>query len=180
MFTVMRPLTTRRKEANRFLRQLSRSARGEQGSATIEVAVASAVLFSLVIGIMEISLALYTYNYVAESAREGARYAMVRGSTSCSNSPSLSNCNASSAEIQTYVQGLGFPGLTSSNITVTTTWLCASTSQPTTWSTCTTTPHNRPGSVAKVVVSYPFPISIPFWKSTTFTTTSTSQMVITQ
>jgi Flp pilus assembly protein TadG len=175
------PSISCRAGANPLLRRLLQAARGEQGEAMVEMAITSVILFLFLIGIIEISLALYSHAAVSEAAREAARYAMVRGSTSCTNTPSLTNCNATQAQIQTYVQGRKYPGLTSSNITVTTTWLSASTSQPTTWSTCSPGPcSNAPGNVVQVVVTYPFPLSIPFWNSMTINTGSTSRMVIAQ
>src|ERR1700751_4198757 len=85
----------------------------EEGSALAEIAIASAVVFALLFGVIQVAYALYTYEYVSEAAREAARYAIVRGSTSCTNTPNLANCNATGTEIQTYVQGLGYPGLSS-------------------------------------------------------------------
>jgi Flp pilus assembly protein TadG len=179
--TIISPPISSRKGATPLLRRLLQSVRGEQGSATVEMALTSVILFLLLIGIIEISLALYSHACVSEAAREAARYAMVRGSTSCINTPSLTNCNATNAQIQTYVQGRKYPGLTSSNIGVTTTWLSASTSQPTTWSSCSPGPcSNAPGNVVQVVVTYPFHLSIPFWNSTTINTSSTSRMVVAQ
>ncbi|MBV8437568.1 MAG: pilus assembly protein [Silvibacterium sp.] len=175
------PSTSSRKTLRTPLGRLLRSARSEHGQATVEIAFASVVLFCFVIGIMQVSRGIYVYNFVSEAAREAARYAMVRGSTSCANTPSLTNCNTSSStNIQTYVQGRNYPGMVSSSLTATATYLCASASQPTTWSTCTTNPHNAPGNVVKVVVSYPFTLSVPFYSGASFTVSSTSQMVITQ
>lgn len=173
-------LTFRRKGGHPTLEWLVQGARSEHGQATVEFACAAVVLFCFLIGIMQISRALYVYNFVSEAARQGTRYAMVRGSTSCTNTPSLSGCNThTSAQIQTYVQGLGYPGMVSSNLTATLSYFTASASQPTTWSTCTGT-CNLPGNLVKVVVSYPFPISVPFFNGNTFTVSSTSQMVVAQ
>ena len=90
------------------------------------------ILFTMVFGPINVGIALYSYNFDAESAREGSRYAMVRGS-SCT-SPCTAATNAS---VQTYVQSLRYPGLNSSNVTVTTTW-------PDTGSSCT--PSIRPAT----------------------------------
>jgi Flp pilus assembly protein TadG len=137
----------------------------EHGANLVEFAVASAILFSLLFGILQMCLALCTYNYISEAAREGARWAMVRGSTSCTNTPSLTSCNASSTAIQTYVQGLGYPGITSGSVTVTPTWPNGG---------------NSPGNTVKVQVQYPFTLSIPFVSLTTINMASTSVMVISQ
>jgi len=53
---------------------------------------------------------------------------VVRGSTSCTNTPNLVNCNASPDTIGNYVKGLGYAGINPANMTVTTTYLTATTS----------------------------------------------------
>src|SRR5271166_1056812 len=109
----------------------------EQGASLIEDALALGILMTLMFGVIQVSLALYSYHSVSEAAREGTRYAIVRGS-SCSGFTSA--CPAAASDVQTYIRGNGFAGLTSTSITVTTTW-------PT---------NNNPGSVVSVTVSYPF------------------------
>ncbi len=52
----------------------------ERGSSAVEFALSAAVLFMLMFGVMLMCLALYSYHFVAEAAREGTRYEMVRGS----------------------------------------------------------------------------------------------------
>jgi hypothetical protein len=144
-------------------------ASADYGSASIEFAVSASVLFMTMIGLMKMCLAIYTYHYVAEAAREGTRYAMVRGS---STSPA-----ATSTDIQTYVQNLAYPGISASAMTVTPSWIAFPAGRVCTPST---NPCNNPGDVVKVVVSYAFPLAIPFRASNTYTMTSTSEMVISQ
>ena len=127
------------------------------------------------------SLALYNYHLVCDAAREATRYAIVRGSASCTNSPTLSNCNATSGEIQSYIQGLGYPY--SGQLTVTTTWLTAASSgspATTTWTACSSGTCNAPGNLVNVFVSEAFPLNIPFVSNLTINLRSTSQMVISQ
>lgn len=169
------PKNGKRTNAVQRIRKIST----EEGSSLVETAIASAVFFALLFGVIQIAFALYTYDFVSEAAREGARYAIVRGSTSCSNTPSLTNCNATPAQIQTYVRGLGFPGFTSSNLSVTATW-CTASAPPTTWSSCTSGTSKAPGNAVNVVVTYALPLSIPFWKNQTVNISSTSQMIIAQ
>jgi Flp pilus assembly protein TadG len=152
---------------------LQRLARGEHGAAALEFAVAAGFMFTMLIGLMKVCLAIYTYHYVAEAAREGSRYAMVRGS-SCSGFSSA--CPATSDNVQTYVRGLGYPGITSSLMTVTTTWATYPAGKPCTPSaTC-----NNPSDVVMVQTSYAFPLNIPGVGSNTYTMTSTSVMIISQ
>lgn len=160
--------------------QSFRRLRSQEGATLVETALSFGVLLALLFGVIEIAFALYTYDFVSEAAREGARYAIVRGSTSCTNTPSLTNCNATAAQIKTYVQSLGFPSFTTSNLTVTTSWFTASASPGTSWSSCSSGTCNAPGNAAQVVVTYAFPLAIPFWKSQTVNMSSTSQMIIAQ
>lgn len=159
--------------------------RAEEGSGAVEMALACTVLVAMLIGMFQLTLGIYAGHYTSDAARQATRYAMVRGSNSCANTPSLTNCGATAAEIQTWVRGLTYPGIVTSSVTVTTTWYTASTTAPdpgqtTTWTKCTTGTCNAPGNLVKVSVNYPLTFSIPFSKSIALNLTSTSQMVISQ
>jgi Flp pilus assembly protein TadG len=65
-----------------------RSVQNEEGSALVEFALSSVVLFMTLFGLMASCTALYSYLFVAEAAREASRYAIVRGD-SCTG---LSDC----------------------------------------------------------------------------------------
>ena len=145
---------------------------GEEGSAVVETALSLSVLFCLVFGVMEMSLAFYSYNVISEAAREGTRYAVVRGSA-CSGFASA--CPATAANVQNYVRGLGFPGMVPAQTTVTTTW-------PDSGASCTpsSSPCNNPGNNVKVVVQYQIPLSIPFASTLHLNMSSTSEMVISE
>ena len=153
--------------------------RDDSGTGLIEMALVSILLLAMMFGIIQMSFVLYTYDFVSYAAREATRYAVVRGSTSCTNTPNLTNCNATAAQIQTYVQNLGYPGLTSSNLTAATTWSQASATIPTTWTVCPAE-CDEPGNQVVVVVNYPFALRIPFVPNSTLNITSTSTMVISQ
>ena len=160
----------------RFLHRIRR----EDGATILETAIASAVFLAMLIGVMQMMLVLYTFNYVSDAAREGSRYAMVRGSTSCTNTPALSNCNATGANIQTWVRGHAYPGIASSKLNLTTSWLKVSATTPATWSACTSGTCNAPGNQVKVVATYSYPLAVPFVPKMTFNLSSTSKMVIAQ
>ena len=147
--------------------------RDERGSAIVEFAVGASLLFMVVFGIILMALALYTYNVVSESAREATRYAVVRGSACTSFGTA---CPATAANIQTYVQSIGFPGINSNNLTATTAWSVYPAG-----GNCTPSAScNNPGNQVKVTVSYPFLLAIPFVPSRLLSMSSTSQMVISQ
>ena len=156
----------------RLLARILRTLRVEAGSSIVEFAMASIILFTLVFGLLAICLALYSYNVVSEAAREATRYAIVRGSA-CN---SFADCNIDQTGLQTYVRGIGFPGITPSSLSV-----VASATTPT-GTTCTPTlkPCNNPGNPVQVTVTYTFPLVIPFVPSRMLTMSSTSQMLISQ
>lgn len=134
----------------------------------VEFALSASVLFMLLIGLMKICLAVYTYHFVSEASRETVRYAMVHGSSA--SSPVSTN-----DQIQTFARSLGYPGIVSSKLTTTTTW----DTYPTAGKSCTpSSTCNNPGNIITVKVSYAFPLSIPFMASRTLNMSSTSAMVI--
>jgi Flp pilus assembly protein TadG len=148
----------------------------EEGAVLVEVGFSMVILLSVVFGIMAISLALYSYFFVSEAAREATRYAIVRGNSNARpdcTSPGYATCIAQTADIQAYVRGLAFPAVTSTNVAVTSTWLTSA------GGACGTTDGCKsPGNIVKVTVSYPYPLRIPFGPQRTLTLTSTSNMVV--
>lgn len=153
----------------------------EEGAALVEMALSSAVFLCALVGIFFLVLCLYSYDFVADAAREACRYASVRGSASVTNTPTLSNRGVTQAELQTWIRTLGYPG--SNNLTATVTWLRATSSgtpATTTWVACTIPPCNAPGNLVQVQVTYMYPLGIPFWKTATVGLSSTSSMVIAQ
>lgn len=157
---------------------------GERGAAIIETALSMVILLTVIFAIMEISLAAYTFHFISSAAREGARYAMVRGSTAgttACTSPGWATCIAQggqdTGDIATYVKTRGFPGIDSSKMTVSSAWSAFAGG-----STCPASPApcNSPGNLVTVTVGYTFPLSIPFIPAATIPMTSTSAMIISQ
>src|ERR1039458_10515869 len=96
--------------------------RSDEGATLVEFALSCSILCMMLFGIVEVSLAVYTYDFVSEAARDGARYAIVRGAK-CAGMP---DCNIStSGPIQTYIQSLNYPAINTSNLTVTATYVTA-------------------------------------------------------
>ena len=151
----------------------------EHGSALVEHAIVLTALLSLMFGVMDFSRFIYTYTYVCDAARQGTRYASVRGATfsgtSCTTTSTYA-CDATAANVTSYVQSLTPPAITSSSVTVTATWPATTPDG----SSCSTA--NTAGCYVKVVVSYPFHFMLPFLPkaATTYTLSSTSEMVIAQ
>ena len=148
--------------------------RADSGSALVEFAFCSVILLTLTFGILASCMALYSYHFISHAAREGTRYAIVRGSSCSTNGNFTSDCPvASSAAIQTYLRSLALPGIPSSYLTSTTTWSVDGTH----WSS-TPTNYNAPGDIVKVTVNYSLPVSVPFVSSRTLSMSSTAQMII--
>ena len=125
--------------------------RNEHGNALIELAIVGVLFFTLVLGIMEFGRAIWMYGTVAHLAREGARYAIVRGTES--------GDTASATDVETYVQGRA-AGLT--GLAVATVW----------------DPDNDPGSVVQVQVDRTFNPVVPMLGLGSIVLSSTSRMVI--
>lgn len=135
--------------------------RRSAGAAVVEFALAAPVVFALIFGVVEMGLAMYTYHFVASAARQGARYAIVRGAD-CSSWATA--CPASADDVQTYVRSLDPGGIDSTSVNVTTSW----------------SPDNSPGSTVTVTVDYAFGLNVPFITPATLTMQSSAQMVIAQ
>ncbi len=138
----------------------------ERGSALVEFAIASTVALTMIFGIIDFGRGLYTYHLVANAARAGSRYAMVRGST-CA----VAGCPVTSGQVQTYVRGLA-PGIDTSSLTVVATWPGGAT--------CLGASTAGPGCPVTVTVTYPFKFMVPLLPGFTMNMSSASQMSISQ
>jgi Flp pilus assembly protein TadG len=148
----------------------------QRGSSLPETAIVMAALLALMFGIIDFGRATYTYAFVAQLARQGARWAMVRGS-SCT---ALEHCNASRTDVQNYVQSLSQGATIASNITV-------PVNNGLVFSNCPagSAANNAPGCTVSVTVQYPFTFMLPYMPKNggglmQITMSSTSQMVISQ
>jgi Flp pilus assembly protein TadG len=170
--------TTFRQQVIQVVRcpQEQRRARGEEGSAVLETALSAIILLTFLFGIMETGLALYSYHFISEAAREGTRYAIVRGSSCVTGVSFPSACPAAVSDIQSYVKTLGFPGINPSNMTV----AVAYAGYPA-GATCTPLANcTNPGNMVTVTVQYNFPLNVPFISAHTYAMSSTAAMVISQ
>jgi Flp pilus assembly protein TadG len=157
--------------------RIQSSTRDEEGSAIMETAMSIIILLTFMFGVMEGSFAIYSYHFISEAAREGTRYAIVRGSTAgaaCGTSYNSYDCMASSGNVQSYVQNLGYPGINPSNMTVSPVWAAFASGN----SCPVSPPCNSPGNQITVTVAYSFPLNVPFIPAHTFTMSSSSAMII--
>jgi Flp pilus assembly protein TadG len=139
---------------------------GEAGSALVEFAVVALVLLTLLFGIVDVGRALFAYDFVANAARLGTRFAMVRG-TNCIL-PDGSSCSATQSDIQTYITS-NATGINTSALTVTAICIGGASSSP----PCT------PGVPIRVTVQYAFAFISPLAPHS-WTMTSSSQRVVSQ
>jgi Flp pilus assembly protein TadG len=140
----------------------------KRGSSMPETVIVMGALLAMICGIIDFGRAIYTYGFVAQLARQGARWAIVRGSQ-CTL---LTDCSATSSQVQAYVQSLAYGFITPSAIVASAIWpSCPPGSS-----------LNAPGCTVLVTVNYPFKFVLP-WTPTSLGTlnmTSTSEMVISQ
>jgi len=152
-----------------------RGADGEHGATMVETGLSMLVLVVAIIGVWELSMAAYSFHFVSNAAREGARYAMVRGSTAGGACATYNTtyCNASGTNISDYVTNtFGLPGM---NVSSAWAAFTGGTSCP-----ASPAPCNSPGNQVTVTVTYSFPLAIPFIPAANIPMTSTSAMIISQ
>ena len=122
-----------------------------------EFAMVALVCFGLLYAVMQMSSAVYSYHMVSSAAREAVRYAIV-------HSPTGPN-PASTDQIEQVAKDYA-SGLDQSQLTVTATF--------------PNDPRLSTQKDAKVVVTYNFPLSIPFISPITLSLSSTSKMLVSQ
>lgn len=154
----------------------------EDGSALVEFSASGILVTMLLLGVMDTARALYIDNFVANGAREAARYAMLRGVTwngaSCSN-PQTRQCVATADNVASYLQSVAPPGVSTSPayLTVSTTWPGTT---PSGVSCSSTRVYNTPGCVVRVNVSYSFAYVFPFMPRGAIRLASSSAVAISQ
>ena len=68
--------------------------KADRGQASVEFAVIVIFVMLLIVGFIEVVLLLHTYNVLADSAKEGIRYAIVHGAGNTSSSGPTCPCSA--------------------------------------------------------------------------------------
>lgn len=125
------------------------------GQTLTEFALVLSAFLLITFGIIQMSRAIFSYNFVSNAARDATRYASVNGTKS--QNP------VTTSDVTTFVKNES-PGIDPSQLTVNTTW----------------NPDNKPGSTVNVVVTYNFALFVPFFGQVTVPIGATSQMVISQ
>jgi Flp pilus assembly protein TadG len=156
---------------------LARLGSEDGGSEIVEFAFSICLWMMGAFLVMYGSFALYAAHFVANAAEEAARFAIVRGSSwngaSCASSSF--DCTASSTDIRNYVVRMLPPGLSPSNLSVSTSW----PGKTSTGGTCDSEDGaNSPNCAVQVTVGYSFNFSLPFLPRTTLPLSSSSSMTI--
>lgn len=151
----------------------------EAGSELVEFALSISIWVGAIFLLMYGAFALYAAHFVANAAEGAGRYAMVRGSSwdgaSCSGS--TFDCTATSTDISNYVTATMPPGLSSSNVSVASSWPGTTSSG----GTCDSVDGaNSPNCIVKITVTYSYLFPVPFFTQKTLPLSSTSQVTITQ
>ena len=131
--------------------------RHQAGQTTLEFAMVGSVLLLIMFAVMQMGTLLFTYNTIADAARESARYAIV-------HSPTSAHPAATSQIQQVAIDAAGGLNLTTSNVAVS-------------WPPDPNLPSQTD---ALIQISYGYSLQIPFMSSVTLTLTSSSQMVVSQ
>ena len=117
--------------------------RDDAGTMIVEFALSALIGLTLMLGIIEVSSLLYTYNVIGNAARDGLRYAVIHGTDSglCSG-PSSGCADSTGANIVTVVQNTAqYSFHDVSRLSVTPSWPDSS---------------SAPGSRVKVQVTYTY------------------------
>jgi Flp pilus assembly protein TadG len=119
----------------------------DDGQATVEFALTVVFIMALVLSVIEMSMLLYTYNVVADAAKEGVRYAVVHGNHNSTPAGPTCPCSAidgaaGTGVVKTYAQ---YSFHDTSTMTVTVSY--PDTANP---------PANQSPNRVHVKVSYPY------------------------
>ena len=135
--------------------------RYQHGVAAVESAIVAPLFILLLLVILDGSRMIYAYSAISHAAREGVRYAVVRGSEAGQDYRRINDAPATASQIESHVLQRSQP---LDSITVTTTWSLDSQQQIT----------KDPGQVVTVEVSHDFVSVTPFLPSVTLSSISST------
>jgi Flp pilus assembly protein TadG len=161
----------------------------QRGATLVEYAFVLIVFLTLLFGIGGFGHALFVYHHLNHAAKEGTRYAAVRGSTcsgdsSCvaSNSATGINGPTTIADVTAYVKSFTPQSIDSTQLTVT---VCGVSDAATACTASTlngpqncTAVVNYPGCTVEVTVQYDYNFIFPFVHTNAVSMSSTSDMII--
>jgi Flp pilus assembly protein TadG len=166
--------------------------RDQRGGSLVEYALVTTMFTAIIMGMLGFGQALYTYHFVSHAAREGARYAAVRGNTCGSDNSCTANNSATgitgptdNADVTAFVRNMAPPGINSTGVTVNTCGTagdaaCANDTQQfctAAFGTYAAAP-NWPGCVVQVQVQYTYNFIVPLVYNKAVKMTSSSDLII--
>ncbi len=138
----------------------------EAGTALVEFALSIVLVLMLVYGIIDFGRAIFAYVWVANTARIGARYAMVTGADCVYQNGS--SCQSNNSQLISYLQ-TNAQGIKWSDVVIQAG--CVSANAPSQLPCA-------PGLEAVVQVQYQFGFICPFLPHGTWLMTSTSSRIV--
>ncbi len=139
----MKRLALRKPITRRFCRDTS-------GQAQVEFVLTILFVLLLIFGIFELIMLVYTYNVLADSAKEGVRYAIVHGSASAMPSTGSGCSTTAPTDVMNVVTN--YAQLSFHNITGMTVTVC----YPDGSSTSASDPPNAAPNRVSVTIDYPY------------------------
>jgi Flp pilus assembly protein TadG len=123
---------------------------GEKGQTMVEFSLVFLILIVMIVGFIETVIFVHTYNVLADSAKEGVRYAIVHGANSSAHTGPTCPCGpidgaAGTGVVKTYAQ---YSLHDTSTMTVTVNYNPGSANGA---AAC-----NKPPCLVQVTVSYPY------------------------
>jgi Flp pilus assembly protein TadG len=148
------------KPRHRPVTDLRGARKREKGQASVEFALTIIFLVLLIVGFLELVMMMYTYTVLANSAKEGVRYAAVHGSFNATPSGPACPCtdiDGPAAPIGTAPgNGSGY-GVVRSYAQASLHYIAGTAMTVTaTYPDTTNPPANQPPNRIRVVVSYPY------------------------
>lgn len=136
----------------------------ECGQSIVETALTLTVTLTTIFMFLSVSMLIYTYSMISETAREASRYAATHGAT-CVTAANVS-CTLASTDIQTYAKSVSWPNIGGGTISPTVSY----------------SNSGVVGTTVTVKIAYAFKVIIPFLPASlsTVSLSSTSQSVIVQ
>ena len=95
----------------------SRRGRTRAGATVLEMAVVAPAVLLLLFGMIDLGIAVYAYNTLAEAVRAGTRYGVVHGARATKPAGPLANDRQVEDVVRSYA-----PGFIPAKLTVTSTW----------------------------------------------------------
>lgn len=166
----IRPISSRPKPATSALRHRRAIRSGQRGSTIIEFAIVVFTLMVVLLMGIELDRMVFVYTNLADAAKAGVRYAIVRGGTRSSGASSPADSSPVSDMVKYYATAID-----PSKLTVAVNYLDSA------GSLCTGSNCNRPqnGDAVQVLVSYTYDpwIAFPFLSGVTLRANSQGKIV---